>query len=392
MFPGEDYREGEAPRKWDERMDYDHMERTELTPRDAYRLQQEVYALRNEIAELRRSAERDINELKEEVRRAMEENVGLRHEVAKVRSTASEDTLAQKSTIDKLTMTNNTLMEDFRKAEERTRQMEHENREKLKAMDAKQKNNTVELERKLDSLQKEAAQLHDALAKATAMQKKTEDEKARLLADLDDMRVKMRNPQQQRRPPDMRDQDMRSMSMRGSERYSPDTWGGGDKNGRAQYDDNSSGYGPERDQSRSWHGAPPPQDSWSAHSNTKASSGSLMGEYQGDDRMRGHTQNASHMRGPHGSGLLSLPMEVADYSKSSTRTPQSGQMGMEGQYTGQGMMHYDEREYNQSGYSTDNRGGQFGHSQRSSSGWQQGSGDGGRGRGINQGWRREKQF
>lgn len=194
LFPGEDYRDGgDGPRKWDERMDYDMMERTELNPRDVYRLQQELYGLRNENAELRRSAEREINELKEEVRRLLEENAGLHHEVAKVRAAAAEETLVQKTTIDKLTLTNNTLLEDFRKAEETARQMEHESREKLKAMDTKQKTNSVELERKIDGLQKEAAQLRDALTKATTAQQKAEDEKARLLADLDDMRVKMRN-------------------------------------------------------------------------------------------------------------------------------------------------------------------------------------------------------
>lgn len=194
IFPPEEYRDGgEAPRKWEERMDYEQVEHGDGNPRDAYRFMQEVYALRNENTEIRRNAEREITELKEEVRRVMEENAGMRHEVAKVRAQAAEETLANKAALDKLTLANNTLLEDLRKAEEGARRLEIESREKLKAMDNKQKTTSVELERKMDMLQKDGAQLRDALAKANAAQKKSEDEKAKLLAELDDMRAKMRS-------------------------------------------------------------------------------------------------------------------------------------------------------------------------------------------------------
>lgn len=194
IFPPEEYRDGgEAPRKWEERMDYEPVERGDVNPRDTYRLVQEVYALRNENAEIRRNAEREITELKEEVRRVVEENAGLRHEVAKVRTQAAEETLAQKAALDKLTLANNTLLEDLRKAEEAARRMELESREKLKALDTKQKTASVELDRKMDMMQKDAAQMRDALAKAASAQKKADDEKAKLLAELDDLRAKMRS-------------------------------------------------------------------------------------------------------------------------------------------------------------------------------------------------------
>ena len=192
-FPGEEYRDGgEPPRKWDDRMEYDRMERTDLNPRDPYRLPPDIYGLRNENVEIRRTAEREINDLKEEVRRTVEENVGLRHEVAKVRTTAAEEALDHKATMNKLTLTNNSLMEDLRKAEETVRRMEQENQENLKAMDAKQKNNCMEMEHKINNLEKEISQLRDVLNDTSAAQKKAEDEKERVLSELDDMRLKMR--------------------------------------------------------------------------------------------------------------------------------------------------------------------------------------------------------
>ena len=169
-------------------------------------------------------------------------------------------------------------------------------------------------------------------------------------------------------------QDHRSHSLRGSERYSPETWSSSDKNGLR---------GGEDDRSRSWHGAPPPQDSWSQLGGAKSSSTSLMGEYQGDDRMRAPTYSSSG-----GSGLLSLPIDVARASQGG----QSGQMGIDTQYSGQSHQHRDDWDYNASNYDTEGSGSQFGHSQWSSSpGWQQG-GDGGRGRAISQSWRRDKPF
>ncbi|KAG0697814.1 hypothetical protein GWK47_026211 [Chionoecetes opilio] len=438
VFPGEDYRNGgDVPRKWDERMPYDHMERPELNAGDVYRLQEELYAIRNENAEMRRGAERDITELKEEVRRVLEENANLHHEVAKVRAVATDESLLQKATIDKLTLTNNTLMEDLRKAQDTARHIEHDCLEKLKVMDGKQKNNSMQLEHKIQEVQKEASMLRDALNKANNIQKKTEDEKVRLRGELDDMRAKMRNqsaasslrkdsqqhgtgsygnknayprdsgrqaqmPEHSgatfpdmrhgdRRPPDIRDQE-----VRGSEMYSPEEVWGGDNSTRPPYDNSYGvrGGALEGDRSR-WHGAPTSQDAWGSHGGAKGT-GSLMGEYQGgDDRSRGPPQNTPLIRGPSypspaGSGLLNLPIDVVDYGKSSTRPPQdSSQGGIESQY-GQERRRFEDRSYSLSGYDTDARGSQFGH-QHSSTGWQQG-GDGGRGRPIDQGWRREKPF
>lgn len=222
----------------------------------------------------------------------------------------------------------------------------------------------------------------------------------------------------ERRGLDSRDQDMRSLGMRAPDRYSPDTWSAADKNGRTQYGgggggggSGSPGYGmrgssSDGDRSRGWHGSVPPQDTWS-----KGSGGSLMGEYQGEERIRGQTQNTSMMRGAayaspgpnSGAGLLNLPMDGGDYAKPPPRTPQAGQMGLESQYpTSQSMMHFEERDYSLSGYDTDSRPAQYGggggggggnHQQRSTGNWQQGGGDGGRGRGnMGQGWRRGKPF
>lgn len=212
----------------------------------------------------------------------------------------------------------------------------------------------------------------------------------------------------ERRSLDSRDQDMRSLAMRGSDRYSPDAWGASaDKNGRAQYSSGGSpGYGmrggaSDGERSRGWHGSAPPQDGWS-----KSSGGSLMGEYQGEEHVRGPAQNAPMMHGAAyaspsgngGAGLLSLPMDAGEYAKPPPRTPQASQMGLEGQYaSSQSMMHFEERDYSLSGYDADSRAAQYGgggsgHQQRSTGGWQQGGGDGGRGRGMGQGWRRGKPF
>lgn len=210
----------------------------------------------------------------------------------------------------------------------------------------------------------------------------------------------------ERRDLDSRDQDMRGVAMHGAGRYSSDAWGSADKNGRAQYgggDSSSHSYSmrggtSDVDHSRGWQGSAPVQDAWG-----KGSGGSLMGEYQGDERMRGQAQNTSMIRGASytspsgngGAGLLNMPMDGGDYSKAPPRTQQ-----VEGQYTGgQGMMHFEERDYSLSGYDTDTRaaqygggGGSGGHQQRSMAGWQQGGDDEGRGRGMGQGWRRGKHF
>lgn len=212
----------------------------------------------------------------------------------------------------------------------------------------------------------------------------------------------------ERRGMDTRDQDMRGLNMRGSgpDRYSPeDTWRGVDKNGRAQYSGSGSpGYGmrggASDDRSRGWHGSAQPQDTWS-----KGSGGSLMGEYQGDERMRGAAQSSllrgstyTSPSGNSGAGLLNLPVDAGDYTKPPPRNPQPSQMGMEGQYmAGQSVMHFEERDYSLSGYDTDARPAQYSsgsnsHQQHSSAGWQQMGSDGGRGRGMGQGWRRGKPF
>lgn len=181
---------GDSQRRWDDRIDYDR-DRLDFTSTETERMMQEIYHLRNDNIDMRRNLEQKISDLREELTTLMQENEGLRRENTKLRTADSENALAHKANLEKLTVANNNLTQDCRKAQEALRRLEVENGEIRKALEVKQKASNVELERKLETSGKELAQLRDSLTKTNATLKKTQEEKGKVETELEGLKTKM---------------------------------------------------------------------------------------------------------------------------------------------------------------------------------------------------------
>ncbi|KAG7168994.1 uncharacterized protein LOC121866469 [Homarus americanus] len=274
MFtPRDDY--GDNQRRWDDRMDYDR-ERLDFNSNDSERMLQEIYNLRNDNIDLRRNLEQKIADLRDELNNVMQENVSLQHENSKLRTTANEDALNHKATLEKLTVANNNLTQDSRKTQEVVRRLELENSDIRKALEVKQKSSNAQLEKKLEALEKEVIQVRESLTKANATLKKTQEEKGQLENELQEFKKMRDHPANQRKdahhnnapgfnqrndyprdsmgkgrpeagPPEVlygnrRDQDMRGLKARGSDRYGSDAW---ESDNRGQYNQGYARRGPD---------------------------------------------------------------------------------------------------------------------------------------------------
>lgn len=264
-------------RRWDDRMDFD---RQDFSSYDTERLMQEIFNLRNDNLELKRSSQQQIMELREELNAIAQENTNFRLENSNLRSSTSMNA-NQKSAIDKLIAANNTFMLDNRKFQETVRKLERENSDMRKTLESKQKAKNSELDRKVENLDKENREIRESLVRTTSALKKVQEEKVKVEQHLEELRAKLRefesraqrkdehyhNSQGSSRRDDypadqmnkirgshvqgldrrsndsgfygqdIKDQDMRNMGTRGQDRYEPEVQR---TNSRGQYNQGHS--------------------------------------------------------------------------------------------------------------------------------------------------------
>ncbi|KAK3883626.1 hypothetical protein Pcinc_012067 [Petrolisthes cinctipes] len=159
--------------RWDDPVDYDR-ERAQF-PIEGDGLMQEIVMLRNDNMEMKREAERKFEELRKEINRHTQEN-------SKLHADAIEMSLAHKAEMKTLTQTNTTLIEDRQNA---VRQLEIENGDLH--------NKVKSLKSELDATKMDVTKARETFTKVNAMLRQSEDERSKLVAELGNLKGKLRD-------------------------------------------------------------------------------------------------------------------------------------------------------------------------------------------------------